>query len=219
MKHSLILFSLLALFAINELKAQNYLETNRITDWNNLTESGFYESSSENGINIPNSGRWYWGVNIAYVNNSENNKENGQLLIEQSLGDPAMYFRCTSKSGSGVWNKVICDKGNQVIDGNLTVTQGIEASEILVTIDAGADYVFDPSYRLSPLDDVEIYVKEHKHLPEIPSEAEMKSNGLNVNDFQIKLLKKIEEQTLYIIDLHKQIETLNARISTLENRH
>lgn len=71
-----------------------------------------------------------------------------------------------------------------------------------------SDYVFEKEYELKPLSEVEKFVKENKHLPEIPSAQEFKGNGYKVGEMDDMLLRKIEELTLYIIDLQKQIEEL-----------
>jgi hypothetical protein len=65
------------------------------------------------------------------------------------------------------------------------------------------DYVFDLRYKLRPLSEVEKYIQEHHHLPEVPSAAEVEKNGLDLGDNQAALLKKIEELTLYVINQDK----------------
>lgn len=79
-----------------------------------------------------------------------------------------------------------------------------------VRVDAGAwcDYVFESDYKLTPLNELEKYIIKNKHLPEIPSKAEAQKYGVFVDEMQEKLLKKVEELTLYIIQLKKEINTL-----------
>ncbi|WP_207515625.1 hypothetical protein [Longitalea luteola] len=72
-----------------------------------------------------------------------------------------------------------------------------------------ADYVFNSNYRLRPLSEVEQYIKQHNHLPEVPSAAEVEKNGISIGDNQATLLKKIEELTLYVIEQEKQIKRLS----------
>jgi hypothetical protein len=72
------------------------------------------------------------------------------------------------------------------------------------------DYVFQETYQLPPLRDLENYIREHKHLPEVPSAEEVKKDGLDVGENQATLLKKIEELTLYLIEQNKRIEKLEA---------
>lgn len=75
-----------------------------------------------------------------------------------------------------------------------------------------ADFVFDKSYQLMPLKDVENYYLLHKHLPSVPSEKEVKENGINTAEMDAILLQKIEELTLYIVEQQKQIEALKQQI-------
>ncbi|MDR2887517.1 MAG: hypothetical protein LBV26_05900 [Bacteroidales bacterium] len=73
---------------------------------------------------------------------------------------------------------------------------------------AGADFVFNDNYRLRPLDEVETFIKDNRHLPDIAPADDMVQNGVNMGEFQIQLLQKIEELTLYIIELKKEIGNL-----------
>ena len=91
----------------------------------------------------------------------------------------------------------------------LAVNSGILCEELKVMADVpSSDYVFEKEYELKSLSEVEKFVKENKHLPEIPSAQEFKENGYKVGEMDNLLLQKIEELTLYIIDLQKQIEEL-----------
>lgn len=122
----------------------------------------------------------------------------------------------THSSTHGVWNTgIIIDHEGKVgigltePDAMLTVNGIIHAKEIKVDLTGSlADYVFSPDYSLMPLNEVERYIKINKHLPEIPSAAEVKENGLSMGEMQNKLLQKIEELTLYVIEQQKQIEEL-----------
>lgn len=79
-----------------------------------------------------------------------------------------------------------------------------------------ADYVFDSAYHLPTLKYVEQFIKKHKHLPDVPSTNEVNNVGLDVGANQVILLKKIEELTLYVIELHKQLEIQKAEINQLK---
>jgi hypothetical protein len=109
--------------------------------------------------------------------------------------------------------------------GNAMVQGKFEAKEIKVTLTPTADFVFEEDYHLPKLENVEKHIKEKKHLPEIASAREMEKEGVNVGEFQIKLLQKIEELTLYTIEQNKKIEKLtlynleqNKRIKKLESK-
>lgn len=99
----------------------------------------------------------------------------------------------------------------------LDVVGTIRAHEIFVNLDnGGADFVFEPDYKLMPLREVHSFVTSNRHLPEVPSAAEMEEKGVNVNELQIKLLQKIEELTLYLIDQNNTIEQLKMEIEELK---
>ena len=72
-----------------------------------------------------------------------------------------------------------------------------------------SDFVLDRDYDLMTLKEVESYIKENGHLPDVPSAEEVKANGIEVGEMNAILLQKIEELTLYIIELEKKIEELN----------
>ncbi|WP_407487812.1 hypothetical protein [Elizabethkingia anophelis] len=103
-------------------------------------------------------------------------------------------------------------------NGNASLQGKLEAKEIKVTTTPTADFVFEDTYQLPNLASVEKHIKEKKHLPEIASAAEMQKEGVNIGDFQIKLLQKIEELTLYSIEQNKQNKEQQERILKLEEQ-
>lgn len=132
-------------------------------------------------------------------------------------------------TGSG--NLMITGLGNHYIEnGNvgigtrnptekLSVKGKIRAMEIRVEADNGTnwpDYVFDSSYQLPALTELEKFIKDHKHLPGIPSAKQVKEHGIALGENQAALLKKIEEQALYIIQQEKRLEALEKRMASLE---
>jgi hypothetical protein len=89
----------------------------------------------------------------------------------------------------------------------LSVNGIIRSKEIIVNT-GWSDFVFEEAYQLMPLPLLENYIKINKHLPEIPSANEVEENGISLGEMDAKLLQKIEELTLYIIELQKQITDL-----------
>lgn len=71
-----------------------------------------------------------------------------------------------------------------------------------------ADFVFEPNYRLMPLQEVKAFTQEHRHLPDIPSEKEVKEKGIALGEMNAKLLQKIEELYLYIFEIEERIRIL-----------
>ncbi len=99
----------------------------------------------------------------------------------------------------------------------LSVNGNIQAKEVVVT-ESPADYVFDPDYKLAPLSEVAQYVEDHHHLPDIPSAAEVQQKGMSVGDMQSKLLAKIEELTLHMIQAEERNNRLEQKNRELEER-
>ncbi len=99
----------------------------------------------------------------------------------------------------------------------LVVGGKILAEEVRIKmIKDWADFVFHPDYRLAALPEVARYIRNHRHLPDMPSAAEVANDGVRLGDMQAKLLRKIEELTLHAIEQHKTIESLQARLQRLE---
>jgi len=173
-------------------------------------------------------------------NNNNNNTTNLDDLIlgkgdkqfifhtqQQQPNDPPVVFIAPKLPNSTDfdWSKQIILKN----DGSLLMSAGnlgvgttdpkhkldvngtIRAREVVIDLEGGADFVFDENYVLRPLDEVHNFIQANKHLPEIPSAADMVKNGLDMGEFQIKLLQKIEELTLYIIEQERRIKELENK--------
>ena len=117
-------------------------------------------------------------------------------------------------------------KGKLVINGNvgigtkdpqylLAVNGTIGAKEIIVNSEGWADYVFKPTYDLMPLNELNAFIQKNRHLPNIPTENEVVERGVNLLEMNIKLLEKIEELTLYLINLQEQNNEQNRLINNL----
>lgn len=98
---------------------------------------------------------------------------------------------------------------------HLDVMGTIRAKEILVET-TGADFVFADNYHLRPLSEVKTFIAENKHLPEIQSAQEMQENGVSVSELQTRLLQKIEELTLYLIQQEETIQELRQEVELLK---
>lgn len=155
------------------------------------------------------------------------------FISTSASNDPAVMDRSMNitMGTNGVERLRITTEGNIGIGtkktgGHKLAVEGtIGARKLIVSQSTWADFVFHPSYALPALQEVETFIKEHQHLPGIPSEAVIKAEGLDVGDMNKKLLQKVEELTLYMIDMQKRqalLETenneLKGRIKHLENR-
>ena len=119
-----------------------------------------------------------------YINNSLYCDNNGNLSVGAS---------------AHIGNGFVCD-----IDGNLKVTH------LKVTISDWPDYVFGDNHQLMPLNDVKNYIETNGHLPQMPSALEIENDGADLGEINRILVQKVEELTLYIIDLQQQIEELKT---------
>lgn len=117
------------------------------------------------------------------------NSDNGNILINQTSQTNTAY--------------------------KLDVAGNVRANKVVVNT-TGADFVFAPEYKLSSLQELEKFILQHRHLPGIQPASEMQQNGLDVGDNQTRLLQKIEELTLYVIDLHKKVTEQQAVIQQQE---
>lgn len=93
----------------------------------------------------------------------------------------------------------------------------IKTKDINVEMNQAADYVFDEQYNLQPLNEVESYVKSNKHLPGIPSATEMAQEGMSVSKMSNLLLEKVEELTLHMIQMQKEMNQLREENNALKS--
>lgn len=100
--------------------------------------------------------------------------------------------------------------GTSMPTDKLSVNGKIRALEIMVDNKIWPDYVFDPGYKLTDLTDLELYIKQNRHLPDIPSAEEIEKHGVQLGEMNALLLKKIEELSLIVIEQNKRIKKLES---------
>ena len=101
---------------------------------------------------------------------------------------------------------------------NLAVRGGIITEKVRVATSGTpfwADFVFEPTYKLRSLGELEKFIQINKHLPEIPSTSDVTKNGIDLAETQALLLQKVEELSLYVIEQNKKIKTLERRVKKL----
>lgn len=109
--------------------------------------------------------------------------------------------------------------GKVEINANTDVRGTLRAEEVIVESVANwADFVFDKNYNLPTLGDVKNHIDEHKHLPGIPSEKQIKEEGINLVEMQARMMQKIEELTLYAIQQNEVIEKLTKKVQELDKK-
>lgn len=167
-------------------------------DWGGISGSGLGAAPNKYGLEIGYQYKWY-GSNIPPVGGRIQAYANGvaNLSLDPEGGNV----------GIGTTNPQY----------PLSVNGTIQAKEVLVNT-GWSDYVFDPSSRVKPLTEVAAFIKANHHLPDIPSESEVKENGVSLGDMQSKLLAKIEELTLQMIQLDEKNSALEKKLAQFEGR-
>jgi hypothetical protein len=158
---------------------------------------------------------------IASANDGATNSGNLRFLLTNA-GTLSERMRIGANGRVGIGTTAPTDK-LEVSGGNIRVTGGS-------FIDDGTtlnvpDYVFEDDYSLMTLDQLRAYIERKKHLPNMPSAAEVRQNGLNLSQYQMRLLEKIEELTLHVLseqeqrkEQQKEIEQLKTQIQQLQSR-
>ncbi len=130
-----------------------------------------------------------------------------------NINSPSLYINTAGNIGIGT----------TAPDAKLTVKGKVHAEEVKVDLSVpGPDYVFKDDYDLRSLEAVQQYIKEHGHLPNIPSAMKMEENGVELGLMNMKLLEKIEELTLYAIAQQQQLdqyEALETQFKALQSQH
>jgi len=149
------------------------------------------------------------------LHNSEtvNNGQNFSIVFEDGGGNWD-WDNILRVNKEGLLDKRVNHDGDAFIVSKLGETNfsvkgdgHVYAREIEVTLDPFPDYVFDDRYNLLPLSELSEYIEENQHLPNIPSAEEVKENGIGLGELSLKQMEKIEELTLYLIEIN---ERLNA---------
>jgi hypothetical protein len=148
-------------------------------------------------------------------------KANSRIVIG-NYGNYQPTYKLVVADGSALVEGNVISNGNIGIgtssftDGTdsyrLSVSGAIRAQRVKVYT-TWADYVFNKDYNLPTLEEVEKHILEKGYLKDIPSEKEVLENGIELGEMNKLLLQKIEELTLYIIDMNKQLEEVKSQIN------
>ena len=167
-------------------------------------QAGFFSSQGGSGLNI--------GVLATAASSSEGNT----ALYAMAFGNNARAAQF--EYGDVIVKEDLIIGSETAAAGYKLSVNGKVISEELRIQDSGdwPDYVFADDYYLMPLDDLEAAINQQNHLPGIPSAAVVESEGILVGDMQKLTMEKVEELTLYVIELNKQNEMLREEIEELK---
>jgi len=159
--------------------------------------------------------------------------ELGSFKLKSGTANQFMYFGYDDqylagyiqsvKPGTAQQNLLLAPVGGNVgigtksPDAKLAVNGTVHSQEVRVDMTGWSDFVFKEEYILPTLEQVEKHIKEKGHLEHIPSEAEVLRDGINLGEMNSKLLQKIEEMTLYMIEMKKDISALKVENEALRS--
>lgn len=168
-----------------------------------------------NHLNLiaPNNTGWNNQIRFYYTNALRHviTDDGSNLLIQPGIGGGASNIL-------KIEGRIQIGNTNTPAGYSLYVDKGILAQRVKVAVlnsSDWSDYVFSPMYRIMPLGEVEKFVNQNQHLPNMPSAAEVVKNGIDVAKMDAKLLEKIEELTLYLIEIKKENEYIKKQISAI----
>ncbi len=150
---------------------------------------------------------------------------NGNILNINNTGDPSSVIAFFNRTATTTGERMrIHSNGNIGIgttnpSNKLEVNGTIRSKKVKVEATGWPDYVFSKNYTLNTLEEVEDFIQKNRHLPEVPSAKEVDSNGLDLGAMDATLLKKVEELTLYLIEMDKKVKKQDERIQQLEKEN
>lgn len=187
---------------------------------NDWAEGGLNEPTImfNNGDNSENFSYWTLGARISGDNAHKDLPQVFKIGYKApTVPNEVEYFSIDSYNG-----RVKIGYCNSNIDGyKLFVEEGILTEKVKVAVKDSEDWfdnVFEPSYKIMPIKDLEQYIATYKHLPEIPTTNDVMTNGVDLGKMNGLLLKKVEELTLYMIDIKKELDAAKKEIEVLKNK-
>lgn len=147
-------------------------------------------------------------IQFKSIENSNHITAHMLINLHNNSSQPTEVLRIDNNGYVGI--------GTSSPQAKLAVNGDIYAKEVKVTLSGWSDHVFEESYSPLPIEEVAQYVQENKHLPGIPSEKEVLKKGIELGEMQAKLLEKIEENMLYIIELNQSVKDLRQENTELK---
>jgi len=148
--------------------------------------------------------------------------DSGGKAHEMAFTNSDVYLRSGLNAGWGTWRKVLIENesgnvgiGTATPSEKLSVNGNIRAKEINVETANWPDYVFDDDYQMPSLIETEAFIKQHKHLPGMPNKEQVAAEGISLGEMNRKLLEKVEELTLMLIQEQQKRIGLEEKVNKL----
>ena len=216
-----------------KIETKDYIKTKGLQVFKDFTLMPSVNATGEDGSN-PKFVMQYGGSSMSNCfsikfDNDTVTKDLGMIFSTKSYSgfhhitfDASEYnFKFEDGDKTGVMKvdgKIICKSEIRVAEVNTDKvnSKDITAKNINVELGNAADYVFEDGYDLKSLGEVEEYVMSNKHLPGVPSASEFQNKGMNVSEMSNLLLEKVEELTLHLIRMQKEIDQLREENNALK---
>ncbi len=194
-----------------------YSKTYNLNDWALYTEGKIGVQGNIEVINSSINNKWIhylgWSAGDFSYNigsyDGNGNLLNGRKL--QLLRDGSMVKHVDESE-----TRAIVVKKHGIAEFQVMGNGNVLAREIKVSLEEFPDYVFGEDYDLMSLKDLKIFINKYNHLPNIPSESEIVANGMNLGDMQSRQMEKLEEMTLYILELNERLLMLEEENKRLQ---
>ena len=212
-------------FVVNgTVNATRGIETGNLVATGDVVLSGLASASSEDILVVGTDGSVSTtsisacGDNLGNHTAENNLNMNGQWIVGSLTSVRGIFIGTNGNVKLGTIGQGVLGNPETAleVDGTvystaLEVNGRIRSKEVVVESSGWSDFVFENDYNMMSLKDVEDYINEHGHLPNVPSAEEIEENGINVSEMNAILLQKIEELTLHLIEAEKRIEELERR--------
>lgn len=211
-----------------KISGHTWLETSLSlgADVNGFSKFFIRNSNSSAAIEIDNTGNTKQYPKLLYF---EYDNDGTEIIKVQNTAQNYVPFLLNASGqmtiNNGTTNIFELASDGQLIIRNATqknfqfdVNGLFRARRVRVDAETWADYVFEPNYKLMPLNEVKNFVATNKHLPGVPSEQEVVEKGIDLAEMNTILIQKIEELMLHLIDQSEQTAALKAEIEALKQK-
>jgi hypothetical protein len=180
---------------------------------------GITNPAAKLSVNLQNASGWGGNLKALRLSSPDNYYYMDVNTYVVESGNVGYQFSPNGSIGMTITTAGKVGIGTLHPDVELAVKGVIHSSEVRVDMGVqGPDYVFEKDYNLLSLTELETYINQNKHLPEVPSAKEMEKDGLNLKEMNLILLKKVEELTLHLIEQQKRMEHMDSENVQLQKR-